>query len=170
MDKMFQMAAQSRKLHYSFAYRMLPLQLFGENGIHVFNVLADAEASGPFLLESWERTAASQNLEYFAPDGLGASYRAGKHHDFVIVRMPDPVAPPEAYYGIVQYVHEDEKLHYYTIEYSVRLDGSKRVVLGKTLAGGQRHNLGALNSADLELGIDEIERKSAHLFPFRQFE
>ncbi len=170
MDKMFQMAAQSRKLHYSFAYRMLPLMLFGDNGIDVWNVLGDAEASGPFLLEAWERTARAQKLEIFEPLGLKATFRAGEDRDIVVVYMPTPIAPPEAYYGFIQLDREENKLHYYTIEYGVRLDGSKRVVLGKTLAGGQRHNLGALPTADLELGLDEIERKSAHLFPFRQFD
>jgi hypothetical protein len=170
MDKMFQMAAQSRKLHYSFAYRMLPLLLFGDNGIDVWHVLGDAEASGPFLTEAWERTAKSQKLEMIEPVGLKAAFRPGEERDIVVVTMPEPIAPPEAYYGVIQHDREENKLHYYTIEYSVRLDGSKRVVLGKTLAGGQRHNLGALPNADLELGLDEIERKSAHLFPFRQFE
>jgi hypothetical protein len=170
MDKMFQMASQSRKLHYSFAYRMLPLMLFGDNGIDVWHVLGDAEGSGPFLLEAWDRTAASQQLERFEPEGLSAKFRPGEDRDIVVVTMPEPIAPPEAYYGIIQFDRAENKLHYYTIEYSVRLDGSKRVVLGKTLPGGQRHNLGALPTADLELGLDEIERKSAHLFPFRQFE
>ena len=170
MDKMFEMAAMSRKLHYSFAYRMLPLMLFGENGLSVWHVLGDAEGSGPFLLEAWDRTARSQQLERFEPEGLEATFRAGEERDLVIIKMPTPIAPPEAYYAIVQLDRTENKLHYYTIEYSVRLDGSKRVVLGKTLAGGQRHNLGALPTADLEMGIDEIDRKSAHLFPFRQFE
>jgi hypothetical protein len=170
MDKMFEMATQSRKLHYSFAYRMLPLMLFGEHGMDVWQMLGDADASGPFLSESWERTAASQQLEWFEPVGLKATFRHVEERDLVVVTMPTPIAPPEAYYAIIQYDRETDKLHYYTIEFSVRLDGSKRVVLGKTLAGGQRHNLGALPTADLEMGIDEIHRKSAHLFPFRQFE
>lgn len=171
MEKMFQMASQSRKLHYSFAYRMLPLMLFGENGLNVWHVLADPGTSEAYLREAWTRTSAAQNLEYFDPEGLSATFREGEEgRNLVVVRMPEPLFPPEAYYGIIQYDAEGGKLHYYTIEYSVRLDGTKRVVLGKTLPGGQRHNLGALPNADLELGIDEIERKSAHLFPFRQFE
>jgi hypothetical protein len=171
MDKMFQLASQSRKLHYSFAYRMLPLMLFGENGMNVWHVLCDPEASEAYLREAWDRTCAAQDLEWFEPEGLNAQFREGEEgRHFCIITMPEPLYPPEAYYGIIQLDPENEKLHYYTIEYSVRLDGSKRVVLGKTLPGGQRHNLGALPSADLELGIEEIERKSAHLFPFRQFE
>lgn len=171
MEKMFELASQSRKLHYSFAYRMLPLMLFGEYGMKVWEVLADPERSGDYLREAWERTASSQGYEWFEPEGLKATFRKGdEDRNLIVVRMPDPLFPPEAYYAIVQYDAVEGKLHYYTIEYSVRLDGSKRVVLGKTLPGGQRHNLGALPSADLELGIDEIERKSAHLFPFRQFE
>ena len=170
MDKIFPMATQSRKLHYSFAYRMLPLLLFGDNGMDVWHVLGDPEASGPYLLEAWERTAASQNLEYFEPEGLRAKYRVGEDHDIVVIYMPTPLAPPEAYYCVIQFDRQDKKLHYYTLEFSLRLDGSKRVVLGKTMPGGDRHNLGALPSTDLEMGLDEIERKSAHLFPFRKFE
>lgn len=171
MEKMFQLASQSRKLHYSFAYRMLPLMLFGDNGLKVWEVLSDATASGAYLREAWDRTAKAQDLEWFEPEGLQATFRKGEEgRNLVVIHMPEPLYPPEAYYGIIQYDATEGKLHYYTIEYSVRLDGSKRVVLGKSLPGGQRHNLGALPSADLELGIDEIERKSAHLFPFRQFE
>jgi hypothetical protein len=170
MDKMFEMAAQSRKLHYAFAYRMLPLMLFGDNGMDVWHVLGDPDASGPFLQEAWERTATSQGLEILEPVGLKAKFRAGEERDIVIVTMPTPIAPPEAYYCVAQFDRTENKLHYYTIEFSTRLDGSKRVVLGKTLANGERHNLGALPNSDLEMGLDEIERKSAHLFPFRQFE
>ena len=165
------MASQSRKLHYSFAYRMLPMMLFGDNGLSVWHVLADPATSGDYLREAWTRTSAAQNLEFFEPEGLHATFRKGEEgRNLVVITMPEPIAPPEAYYAIVQYDAETGKLHYYTIEYSVRMDGSKRVVLGKTLQGGQRHNLGALPNADLELGIDEIERKGAHHFPFRQFE
>jgi hypothetical protein len=167
MDKMFEGAAQSRPLHYAFAYRMLPLMLFGEHGMDVWHVLGDAEASGPFLLESWVRATESQNLKPIAPEGLGAQYRAGEERDLVIVTMPKPIAPPEAYYCVIQYDRTENQLHYYTLEYSLRLDGSKRVVLGKTLPGGMRQNLGALPSVDLEMCLDEIERKSALQFPYR---
>jgi hypothetical protein len=169
MGRMFQLAAQCRKLHYSFTYRMLPLMLFGENGLDVWNVLASGDEQAlPFLKEAWDRTAKSQNLEYFEPEGMRTSLRLGEFRDVVVITLPEPLYPPEAYYAIVQFDREIDKLHFYTIEYSVRMDGSKRVVLGKTLPGGQRHNMGALPSSDIELGLDEIDRKSAHLFPFER--
>lgn len=168
MDKMFELASHSRKLHYMFAYRMLPLMLFGEYGHSVWEVLKDPDANGVYLLEAWERTAVSQQCDLFEPIGLKATFRSrDEGRDMVVIKMPEPQYPPEAYYGVIQFDPLENQLHYYTIEYSVRLDGSRRVVLGKILKGGQRHNLGALPNTDLELGLDEIERKSSHLFPFR---
>jgi hypothetical protein len=170
MGKMFQMATQSRKLHYSFAYRMLPLMLFGDNGLDVYAVLADPEQSKDYLKEAWDRTAKSLDVEYFEPEGLHSEFRPGKERDVVVVHMPTPIAPPEAYFVIVQFDKAENKIHYYTVEYSMRLDGTKRVVLGKTLKDGQRHNLGAMDSEELEFALKDIERKGAHHFPFRSFE
>lgn len=166
MGKMFQLAAKCRKLHYSFAYRMLPTLIFGEHGASVWNLLATGEESLSYLKEVWERTASAENLEYFEPEGLRISYRIADLRDLIVITLPEPLYPPEAYYCIIQWEKETETFHYYTIEYSVRMDGTKRTVLGKTLPGGQRHNMGALPNADLELGLDEIDRKNAHLFPF----
>ncbi len=166
MGKMFQMASKCRKLHYSFAYRMLPALIFGEHGESVWSVLVNGEGSMDYLNEVWERTAVSQELELFEAEGMRVSYRVGEYRDLIVITMPEPQFPPEAYYCVIQMDRETNRFHYYTIEYSVRMDGSKRTVLGKTLPGGQRHNMGALPNADLELGLDEIDRKNAHLFPF----
>lgn len=167
MPDAFALAARSRKLHYSFSYKMLPLMIFGDHGQDVFRVLADPEVARPYLLEAWERTAEAQELEVFNPEGLGTEFREGELMDTVIVYLPAPKFPPEAYYVILQREHENGTIHFFTIEHSVRLDGSKRVVLGKYQPGGGRHNLGALPNSNLENCLDEIERKRAHIYPLR---
>ena len=167
MPDAFSLAAKSRKLHYSFAYKMLPLMLFGNHGNDVFDLLKDPDAARPYLMEAWERTAESQGLELFNPEGLGTELREGPVMDTVVVYLPAPKFPPEAYYVILQREHADNKLHFFTVELSVRLDGSKRVVLGKYQPGGGRHNLGALPSAQLDNCLEEIDRRKAHIFPVR---
>ena len=70
------------------------MMLFGDNGLSVWRVLADAETSGEYLKEAWNRTAASQNLEFFEPEGLNATFRKGEEgRDLVVITMPEPIAP-----------------------------------------------------------------------------
>jgi hypothetical protein len=164
----FALTARSRKLHYSFSYKMLPLMIFGKHGQDVFEVLADPEVARAYLMETWERTAESQDLEAFNPEGLGTEFREGEDMDTVIIYLPAPKFPPEAYYVILQRGREEDRtIHFYTIEHSVRLDGTKRVVLGKYEAGGSRQNLGSLPTANLENCLDEIERKKAEIAAMR---
>ena len=157
----FSLAAKSRKLHYSFAYKMLPLLIFGKHGQSVFDLLSEPDNAREYLMEAWERTADSQQLESFNPEGLGTTFRADAACETVVVYLPEPLFPPEAYYVILQRDLADRSLHFYTVELSVRLDGSKRVVLGKYQAGGGRLNLGSLPSASIENCLDEIERRKA---------
>lgn len=155
----FSLASKSRKLHYSFAYRMLPLMVFGKHGQDVFDLLCDPDQAREYLLEAWERTAISQDLEIFNPEGLGTSYLGGEGFESVVVYLPEPLFPPEAYYVILQRDLKDKTLHFFTVELSVRLDGTKRVVLGKYEQGGVRQNLGALPSAGIDNCLEEIERR-----------
>ena len=155
----FSLAAKSRKLHYSFAYKMLPLLAFGKYGQDVFDLLCDPDKSREYLMDVWERTADTQGLESFNPEGLGTSFSNLDGYDTVVVYLPEPLYPPEAYYVILQRDPSDQQIHFFTVELSVRMDGSKRVVLGKYQSGGGRHNLGALPSAQIENCLDEIARR-----------
>jgi|GEM_PF-3329871 len=153
----FSLSSKARKLHYTFAYRMLPMLMFGRYAHDVFDLLVDADRAREYLLESWDKTAESIGEEPFNPGGLGTTYHPLETVETVVIYLPEPSFPPEAYNVVL--LRSGDAIEFYTVELSVRLDGTKRVVLGQYLQDGARMNLGALPSPAVENCLEEIMRR-----------
>ena len=141
---------EKRIVHYAFSYQMLPMLIFSEYSEAIWDQLRDSEMRTKTLEEAWMRTCRHFEVEDFEPTGLSGDFITVGDKEFLIVTLPEPVKPPEAWHCIVVKSLTVNKYRYFSSEYSDAPGGGTRAVLGEWVAPMNRRNLGLLPGHDAD--------------------
>jgi len=158
---------RSRRQHYVFAHALLRAISF-EMGAAVVLLLANPERAADFLDELWEVAGRDQSgRDAVDPLGLEANVHAAGDHVIALVSLPAPVGVTEAYFVAIvsdplpeppesddegEVSDTDRELfslllrstpiRYFTLEYGMSLDGSRRTTFCEWTGEGAHLNMG----------------------------
>ncbi|WP_371479890.1 hypothetical protein [Kitasatospora sp. NBC_00315] len=122
---------ESRVHHYGFVHRVLAgaAAEFGPKMV----VTPPVREVGQSLLAMWEGFGQSLTPEQQLPgDGLAGCLLEREGHRLLLVTLPEPIAPTEAYFAAVVLPPGADSCRYLTLEYSVGpADGAPGTVLGE---------------------------------------
>ncbi len=135
-----------RRHHYLFAHRELPSAAFrfGAN-------LAAASRDGRLTLDNaWNHLGQTlPEAERLAADSLGVSNHRLDAHDIVVVTLPPPQHPAEAYLAAIAVSDGDAEVRYFTLEDARSpVDGLRYTVLAEWTNDGKHINYGPGPDAD----------------------
>lgn len=140
---------QRREQHYVFAHRMLhQFVLSGPPELLAFLRSAAAE---PWIRSMWDDIGAdAEDRRTVSAEEVSVSARTLAGRDGCLIRLPEPVATPEAYFvAILPGTESEPEPRYFVLEYTgmenptdESHDGQlgPRAVLCEWLAGGKRRN------------------------------
>lgn len=120
----------ARRQHYTFAHRALP-QIAAAHGDRFIEDMAGPHAL-PMLKQLWDDIGRERTGDAIASDGLAVSVQTLRDGaTFALITMPEPTAPPEAYYvGVVGG-------RCFTLEYGLTAAGEPATFLCEWV--GQKH-------------------------------
>lgn len=142
--------SESRIVHYAYSYQMLPMLIFSRHNEALWDQFRDPVNRLPTLLDAWMRTCRHFDVKDYEPIGLEGSFIASEDKEYLVIKMPEPVKPPEAYYCVAQKSVSEGKFRYFSAEYGFVPEGGSRIVLGEWLAPMNRRNLGEIPAADVD--------------------
>jgi len=148
------MLDRPRRHHYLFAHRELPSAAFRFGAD-----LVSAARDGRLTLDTvWVRVGEGlPEPDRLTPEGLSVSCRRLQDRDVLLVTLPAPQAPTEAYFAAIVV----PALRYFTLEDAYRpVDGARYTVLGEWTDAGIHVNHGAGPPPEPEPFLAAISRLS----------
>lgn len=122
--------ADARAHHYRFAHQLLP-QFARDAGHRVLDGTPPGDVT-PNLVRMW--TGFGESLpaaDRLPADGLTAQRLTYGGIDLLLVTLPAPAAPPEAYYAAIARAQGSTECRYFTLEHTVDvLTGNSATMYG----------------------------------------
>lgn len=151
------MLDRPRHHHYLFAHRELA------SAAHRFGAdLVAAARDGRLTLATvWDRVGETvPEPERLPSTGLATSHHPLERHEVLLVTLPAPDAPTEAYFTAVTVSTVDGQLRYLTLESAYSpVDGARYTVLGEWTDNGSHINHGAGPEPRPELFLAAVRRE-----------
>lgn len=150
---------QPRQHHYGFAHGVLA-QLATTMGARMLDE-PPPRGYDAALAAIWDGFGDSlPEDERLDRTGLAGRVAEREGLRMLLVTMPVPVAPAEAYYAAIVRAPGDDVCRYFTMEHTVSpIDGTEGTVLGGW-ADGSHLNYGSCGSATIEDFVDAIMLKT----------
>lgn len=146
-------------LHYYFAHRFLP-QLAARDALELVNDLCH-ELSSELLAKLWLLGASgheSKRRTKIPSNGLKSiPVRINTDYYGVVVQLPKPKRMAEAYFVAIVINDNDDEHLFFTLEYGLNINGSKRTVLGQW-ENETHHNFGDGPAPQIDLFVKSLRK------------